>query len=223
MFLTEALAPATFRRTGQARFECDVISFDDLATKPLDDYAAVCLLDPPPLADAVWQSLATYVDRGGGLAIWLGRNAQPQGAVGRRIQHAGGAESDAGQIGAQFGIGKMRFWRRKIISIRCWRNFAASPAACRGMRSPSGRTGSLRDLADGVNTVIPYSNGQPALLERSVGKGRVLVFTTPISDEATDPDLWNLLAVGSEPWPFVMLSNEMMLYLVGSGEERLNY
>ena len=81
----------------------------------------------------------------------------------------------------------------------------------------------LADLADGVNTVIPYSNGQPALLERSVGKGRVLVFTTPISDEATDSDLWNLLAVGAEPWPFVMLSNEMLFYLVGSGEERLNY
>ena len=33
----------------------------------------------------------------------------------------------------------------------------------------------LSDLANGVNTVIAYSNGQAALLERSVGKGRVLV------------------------------------------------
>ena len=44
----------------------------------LDDYAAVCLLDPPPLVDGVWQSLTQYVDRGGGLAVWLGRNAQPK-------------------------------------------------------------------------------------------------------------------------------------------------
>ena len=54
VFLTEALSPATFRRTGQSRFDCDVISFADLA-RPADnrwnDYAAVCLLDPPPLAE----------------------------------------------------------------------------------------------------------------------------------------------------------------------------
>ena len=100
MFLTEALAPAAFRRTGQARFECDVISFDDLATKPLDDYAAVCLLDPPPLADAVWQTLANYVDRGGGLADLVGAQRAAQRPLGRRFQHAGRAKSDARQTGA---------------------------------------------------------------------------------------------------------------------------
>ena len=31
------------------------------------------------------------------------------------------------------------------------------------------------------------------------------------------------MATGFKPWPFVMLSNESLLYLVGSGEERLNY
>ena len=81
----------------------------------------------------------------------------------------------------------------------------------------------ISDLVFGANTVIPYSNGQPALVERSVGKGRVMVFTTPIADDAQDPELWNLLVVGSQSWPFFMLSNEMMLYLAGSGEERLNY
>ena len=55
--------------------------FRDLSNKPLDDYAAVCLLDPPPLADALWQTLNTYVDRGGGLAIWLGRNAEVKAAA----------------------------------------------------------------------------------------------------------------------------------------------
>ena len=47
--------------------------------------------------------------------------------------------------------------------------------------------------------------------------------TTPISDAASDPNAWNELATGFKPWPFVMLSNESLLYLAGSGEERLNY
>jgi len=35
--------------------------------------------------------------------------------------------------------------------------------------------------------------------------------------------LWNTLPTGDEPWPFVMLSNELLLYMVGGGETRLNY
>src|SRR5699024_7960894 len=74
----------------------------------------------------------------------------------------------------------------------------------------------LTDLDNGVNTVIPYSNGQAALVEKSFGKGRVLVFTTDWNDNAQDPELWNMLIVGSGAWPYFMLANESMLYLVGS-------
>ena len=31
--------------------------------------------------------------------------------------------------------------------------------------------------------MLPYSDGQPALFERPVGRGRVLMMTTPVSDE----------------------------------------
>ena len=100
IFLTEALAPAAFRRTGQARFECDVIPLDELGTKPLDDYAAVCLLDPPPLSDATLANarhLRRAWRRAGDLA---GPKRTAQGLLGRRVQHAGSAETDAGQTGA---------------------------------------------------------------------------------------------------------------------------
>ena len=197
-------------------------TLDELAAKSLDDYAAVCLLDPPPLANQTWESLARFVDRGGGLAIWLGRNAQPQGPRRRRLQHRRAQKLMPGKLA--------RSWRRQDA-------FLAPPdyqhpllAKFRTMTGgvpwedfPVASHWQLTDMADGVNTIIPYSNGQPALLERSVGKGRVLLFTTPISDDATQADLWNTLVVGSGSWPFFMLTNEMLLYLAASGEERLNY
>jgi hypothetical protein len=82
-----------------------------------------------------------------------------------------------------------------------------------------------------VNTVVPLSNGEPAVLERNIGKGRVVVLTTPVSDllpssEVALPEnekLWNVLTIGSGPWPFMMLANGMSMYLAGSGEERFNY
>src|SRR5262245_1992502 len=77
--LAEQLAPAGSVRTGQARFECEVAALEDLVNKPLDDYMAACLPDPPPLTEAQWQALDAVVERGGGVGIWLGKNAQPSG------------------------------------------------------------------------------------------------------------------------------------------------
>jgi hypothetical protein len=81
----------------------------------------------------------------------------------------------------------------------------------------------LGDLAKGVGVIVNYSNDQPAILEKPVGKGRVLTMTTPISDAASRRDAWNILPTGEEPWPFVMLANELMYYLVGRGEAQRNY
>ncbi len=81
----------------------------------------------------------------------------------------------------------------------------------------------LGPLVEGAALVIPYSNNLPALVDKPVGEGRVLMLTTPVSDAATRRDLWNTLPTGDEPWPFVMLANEMMHYLVGSNTARLNY
>ena len=75
LFLTEA-CPTTFRKIGRSLFECETISIDRMLDRNLDTFAAVCLLDPPPLEAAVWQRLKTYVESGGGLAIWLGHNAR---------------------------------------------------------------------------------------------------------------------------------------------------
>jgi len=49
--------------------------------------------------------------------------------------------------------------------------------------------------------------------------------TTPVSDDP-NRDPWNLLPVSIEPgqqWPFVILANQIVAYLVGSIEEQLNY
>ena len=70
--------------------------------------------------------------------------------------------------------------------------------------------------------MLSYADNQPALVERPVGKGRVMTLTTPVSERASGRDLWNQLPTGDPP-VFVMLANELMYYLVGQGQERLNY
>jgi hypothetical protein len=79
------------------------------------------------------------------------------------------------------------------------------------------------ELKEGVNVVIPYTNGRPALLEQSIGRGRVLTMTTPVSHTASEPDPWNILATGIGNWPFFVLTQEVGGYLVGSAGEQFNY
>ncbi len=222
LFLTEALSPEAFRRTGRARFQCDTISLDQLADRNLETYSAVCLLDPAPPDPAVWQKLQTYVRQGGGLAIWLGRNAQPVSA----FSDPAALALLPGKLAERVHAGEEGvFLAPRDLAHPLLARFRPLAGSVPWDAFPVWEHWRFDDVdkTKGVDAIIPYSDGQPALLERIVGRGRVLVMTTPVSDAASDRNAWNQLATGFKPWPFVMLSNEMLLYLVGSGEERLNY
>jgi hypothetical protein len=221
LFLSQALAPDEFRLKGEAAFECDVISTDDLAKKPLDEYAAVFVLDPRPLAGSVWQKLHSYVSSGGGLGIFLGRNATP-------------IESFNEPLPQELLPGKLvRQWRAeppRELYLAPETHGHALLAKFRPLEGsiawellPVFRHWQFGNLTDGVAVVLPFSNNKPALLERPVGKGRVLTMTTPISDASSDREAWNLLPTGEGSWPFLMLINEATYYLVGSGQQRLDY
>ncbi|HEX4128403.1 MAG TPA: BatA domain-containing protein [Pirellulales bacterium] len=221
-YLTEALAPQAFRKNGQARFDCDVIGYPRLAEAPLERYAAVVLLDPPPLADAVWQQIGAFAQAGGGVAVCVGDAAQPvasfNSAAAAEVlpakldlvaRHPQGDVSLAPDDSQHPLLEKFRPLRGTIG----WDAF------------PVYRYWQVTALTPGAQTVAAYSDGDPAILERPLGRGRVLLLTTPVSESphASAGDRWNLLATGFEPWPFVMLANEMTLYLAGSSDTQFNY
>jgi hypothetical protein len=83
----------------------------------------------------------------------------------------------------------------------------------------------LDELRQGARTIISFGNNKPALVENQLGRGRVLVLTTPITDplRVRGRKSWNELWYGEDAWPAFVLWNEMMLYLVGAGQTRLNY
>ncbi|MGE0609402.1 MAG: BatA domain-containing protein [Pirellulales bacterium] len=218
-FLSEALAPEHFRKNDSARFRCDTVVLDQLADQPLENYPAVCLLDPTPLSTAVWQKLADYAAGGGGVAIFLGRNAQPvetfnQAAAqellpGKLAQQSRHPDGDVYLAPENFQHPLLARFRRRAGTIP-WDAF------------PVYRYWRLEELGEGAGVVVPYSDRQPAIVERPLGRGRVITVTTPVSD-AADDTAWNLLPTGFEPWPFVMLSNETLYYLVGNSDSQLNY
>lgn len=218
-FFTDALAPESFRRQGQVRFDCKTTMLKKLPQADLENYDAVCLLDPTPLGPETWQRLAEYVRSGHGLAIFLGRNAKPVDTFnqpdaqtllpGPLIRQARAPRDANLHLAPRTYSHPMLQLFQKFGDTVPWADTTVS------------RYWQLGELAKGTNVVVPYLDGRPAILERSFGAGRVLTMTTPVTD-VTNRQPWNLLPT-PEAWPFFIVTHRMMLYLVGATDIQLNY
>jgi hypothetical protein len=214
-FLSQAIAPPALAKAGRARFEAVRVDVDKLAGTSWDGFDAVVLVDPPPLADATWAQLGEWTAEGHGLVVWLGPRAQDAA----RFNSAAARQVLGGSI------------------VRVWRSagggyFIAPAALDHPLLAAFRRAGDAvpwQDFpverhwefaAEAAGQVAAYSNGLPAILEHRIGQGSVVVVTTPVSQAAGDPDAWNTLATGFEPWPFVILANETLLHAIDTDDDR---
>jgi hypothetical protein len=215
LFVREALSPSSATGLAQSKFECTVGTFDKLKEMQLGSFAAVCLLDPPPLPNDQWQPLANFVDGGGGVGIFLGRHA--------KREELNGAEAQ------KLLPGKLRWQSREPTYLRpvavehpALRELGELAQTAPWAEFPVFKYLELEAGAEPAQVVASFANGKPALVERQIGAGSVLVMTTSISDSASD-DPWNLLPTGPEPWPFLALVNGVVQHLAGAGRTQLNY
>lgn len=214
LFLREALAPSAAVGLARSKFDCDVATYTGLESRSLTSYAAIWLVDPPPLPSASWKTLVDFAHRGGGIGVSLGRHALRDGMNAVEAQELLPA--------------KLRWQSREETYLRPvavehpamgeLRNLADVPWA----EFPVFKYWELEATGAGSNVVASFANGKPALVERQIGGGRVLMFTTSLSDPAHG-DPWNLLPTGTDPWPFLALANGSVEFLASSGDARLNY
>jgi aerotolerance regulator-like protein len=220
-YLSEALAPLELRESGRASFRCDSIEQSRLATQDLADYRAVALLDPQALTADVWNKLAEFCDRGGGLAVFLGHHAQPplpfQDATAMKV--LGGKLTRQTRTAGDVFLAPRSYEHPILAGLRPYATSVPWDLF------PVFYHWNLDDLASTARAVVPYSDGKPAVVENRLGRGSVLVMTTPISEpprRPAGPPIWNELATGEDAWPCFALVYEMMLNLVRSGQTRLN-
>ena len=221
-FFVQAVAPAGMVKAGKARFEAVLVAIDELDATPWNDAKGIVLVDPPPLAAATWEALEAWVRSGRGLVVWLGPRAGSAEAfnaaaarrlLGGRIERVwrspGGdnylapAALDHPALAAFRRVGDAVPWQDFPVS----RHWEFEPEAA-------------GDDDAGAAVVAAYRNGLPAVLEHRVGQGTVMIVTTPVSQAAGDPEAWNTLATGFEPWPFVILANELLLHALDTTTDR---
>lgn len=205
----------------QTRFDCEVISQAELQQADFAEYRAVCLLDPVPTTAEVWEKLVSYCERGGGVAVFLGHHAQPSAS----FQEPAAAKLLGGKLTLQTRAASALYLDPRTFDHPITAAYRAIDTNVPWDRFPIFYHWNLTELATETRVIIPYGNGMPALAESRVGRGRALVLTTPVTDplRPVGRKAWNELLTGDDAWPGFVLVNEMLLYLTGSSEARLNY
>lgn len=218
--LADALAPPVLRDSNRASFQCEVIEQSRLSGQDLSNYRAVALLDPQPLKTDEWEKLATFCERGGGLAVFLGHNAQPPAS----FQESGAVRVLGGKLARQTRTVGDVFLAPHSYEHPIMAGLRANSTSVPWDLFPVFYHWNLDDLQPDARTVIAYGDGKPAIVENRVGEGRVLVMTTPISDppQLKGRPVWNELLTGENAWPGFVLVLEMMQHLVRSGQMNLN-
>ena len=213
VFFAEALA------AGPSRLTTKTVPFEALAKETFADYAAVCLLDPPPLARDVWRRLLETVEEGGRCGIFLGAAARPAAAL------------NSGLAGALLAAPLKRHWRQPTYLVTdppshpALARFRAVAGSVPWQAFPVDTYWQLGPLAAGAHVIASYATGHPAILERPVGRGLAITMTTPVSDplNLTDREPWNVLPTAPEAWPFLLLMDGLASYLVGLHDQQRNY
>jgi hypothetical protein len=225
--VVDALAPDSDRSSSVSIFQCTTMLQSEMASE-FEDYDAVLLLDPKPIANSTWKALENYVSGGGGLGIFLGHNAARGATADPGFQSENAQRVLSGKLTDQ--------WRRPDGKLYLSPDNFSHPlfAPFRGLEMnipwqnhPVMLHWAIEpdELAETLptQTLLRYGNGQPALIERQIGDGRVLVMTTPITEPSYSRErkIWNELFVG-RAWPTWLLVNQIGLYLIQNEAETLN-
>ncbi|MAT73091.1 MAG: hypothetical protein CMJ58_26705 [Planctomycetaceae bacterium] len=211
----EAISPSLLGGEGQ-RFECETVTAATLRSAPLEDYQAVLLLDPPSLPPAAWDALDTYLQQGGGVGVFLGHNA---------------SSAPFNEAGPQKLLpGRLRRISRDATYLRPRR---LDHPALAGMAEfaesipwslcATFRYWQFEELSSDSHVVAAFANGEPAILQRAAGQGRLLVGVTPLGEPPSPRgrEPWNEWA--RHAWPYVLICDELTGYLARDAETQLDY
>jgi len=180
-------------RSGGNRFQVQVALPDELATRPLGDFAAVFLANVARPTEKVAAALIHYVEDGGGVFIAVGDRVdsdvwnqrlkrilpQPLGLRRTAAARPGTAEGETVDTRPAERLAPLD--RRHAL-------LAGFAAGNDGLSSARFFQYLLLEPAATATRVfvLRYETGAPALIETEVGRGRVLLFTSTVDREWTD-------------------------------------
>lgn len=227
-FLRHALVPVPSTEAPNYFVKTVTITAPELATARLDDFDAVVFANVPDVSENVTKSLEQYVRRGGGLIIFPGSRINPgyyNEQLAKKYEllpatfsaQRGNAEQDA-----EYFTVRDRDMEHPIVSI--WNDPSAGTlSTVRFYRAydlelmpytkPTDAAAERQAPGGPPQVVLKFSHGAPAIVERTFGLGRVVMFAS------TADTAWNDLPVRPA---FVPVIHRTLGALIERQDEGLN-
>jgi hypothetical protein len=210
-------------------FLAEVKSTKEAADVSFTRYAVVCLLDVAN-PTSLWQKLLEYVKEGGRLAVVPGGdgwkpemaayndNGDARDLLPARLERVVEVtpENKADTYWAEL-LPNSTKQHQFLEKFREWRKRADIDFYQEGSLPWANRFWQMKDFKE-EEIIVQYAKGDlPALLEKNVGKGRVLLFTTAFDERKRDEKYpWNNYNAGLSF--YFVLVNHAVGYLAGDAE-----
>jgi hypothetical protein len=212
--LSLALAPGGNTRTGwQPHIEASSFLVD---SERLSQQAAVCLLDVPRLSDEELASLEAYIVNGGGAAIFTGSETD-RGFYNERMYRNGAGSFPVPlklptQLVDRSGTTEpdLEVTTHPLFQVLAGRRNSFLPLVLVDYYYAIDKDWTP---TDGVNVIARLRNGEPLVVEKKFGKGRVIAQLTKLSSADTKLGRWSNWSVNRA---FPVLANELISYLASS-------
>ena len=213
--------------TKSTDYRSEFITTDRLGEKDLTSFDVVCLINTSSPSDTTWTKLRTFVQAGGGLAVFLGANSSATGlaTAPRKDQIDPVAYNREAALAVLPARLKAELFHRpvKTMDLRNSRHVLLQRLDDLGVLADLGtvevrRYWKVEPLADAV-TIAKYgdSAGPPALVERRLGQGRVVMLTTGV-----DGIEWNDLPDPNSPL-YIVFTDQLVQYLSRQASGTFNH
>lgn len=211
LYLVDVLANPELIAQGEARYRCKRMTPEKLAAEDLSPYAVVCLVNVTDPQAAGWKKLEEFAARGGGVAIFLGDRVNATAYL-----SPAAANVLPGKLLASFTFKPPEYLDLQNLTHPILRKFADWDASVLTSVEINGYWSV--DAGEGAGVIARYTDfrHRPAFLEKSVGKGRVLMMTTSVDRR------WNDLPAAVN-WGFVALADQMMRYVSNASQAVYNH
>ena len=218
-FIRNALLPEELERLGTPECEITTVVTAQMGQQNLTTFDAVFLVNCARPDETLWGGLKSFAESGGGVFVVAGSN---------RIQAAAWSVMAAKDLLPATPIRSVPF-RSQPGSLRLTKNqhpILQPFSELEGLRTELSivafdRRWAVEQSEDTV-VLLNYDNQdtQPALLERRIGSGRCLLFTSAMDNLNEGGRLWNNLTSNIS---FVVLNDRILQHLAGVNDQRRNF
>lgn len=219
LYIKNALQPEERERAGIRTCDCRQITTAAAGEQTFGDFDAVIVSGLQRPDDTLWTALGKYAAAGGSVLVVAGSG---------RIQAPAWNTPSASRLLPALPITAVKFpdgtssLQVSDSGHPITRNFATDETLRVGLGTAVFERCWAVEPTDGSSVLLHFAgpNQRPALLERRVGTGRCLMFTSAMDNLTNGGSSWTNFAA---EWSFVALLEKLMLHMANGSEFRRNF